>query len=114
MKAAEVIGGGLWAASAVAVAGYTWQALTGTYEQFPSVTSSGQQNAASKAANETAATQAAAQTGPFGWLNWFGFQWGKSLGKSLGINNFFPNQNVNPNLQRPHPTKGHRGHPIAR
>jgi hypothetical protein len=41
MKTSEIIYGGLWVASAVQVAGYTWQAMSGQYEQFPSVDSSG-------------------------------------------------------------------------
>lgn len=37
MKPADVIGTGVWLASAVQVAGYTWAALAGEYSQFPSV-----------------------------------------------------------------------------
>lgn len=37
VEMSEIVGGAIWLASAVAVAGYTWQAMTGEYEQFPSL-----------------------------------------------------------------------------
>lgn len=42
MKASEIIYGGVWAASAVAVAGYTWNAYTGEYGKFPTMGGSGE------------------------------------------------------------------------
>lgn len=32
-----MVGAGLWAASAIAVAGYTWRSMTGQYETFPTL-----------------------------------------------------------------------------
>jgi len=35
----EIIGAGVWTASAISVVGYTWSALTGEYEKFPGINS---------------------------------------------------------------------------
>ena len=40
-KAQNVLGTGLWIASAIQVAGFTWKAYTGEYQQFPSTDGSG-------------------------------------------------------------------------
>lgn len=41
MKPTDVIPLGFWIASAVKVAGYTWQAYFGSYEKFPSPQAAG-------------------------------------------------------------------------
>lgn len=40
-KTQNVLGTGLWIASAIRVAGFTWKAYTGQYQQFPSTDGSG-------------------------------------------------------------------------
>lgn len=41
MNVREIAVGGIWTASAIGVAGWTWQAYTQQYQQYPTVGSSG-------------------------------------------------------------------------
>lgn len=93
----NIIGAGLWAASAVKVTGYTWQAMRGEYEQFPTMGGSAQpQSRVTRAANSAANTSAAGQTGPFGWLSRWAFGAGKNVGDSLGLNHLFGTSHPRP------------------
>lgn len=41
MKVGEILGGGIWVASTIKIAGYTWEAYTSTYNPFPGVSGGG-------------------------------------------------------------------------